>query len=842
MADLRYTVDVDTRGAERSVNNLKSTIVAAGSAIAGAFAVREIGQFVASTIDAARSVQDLGITLEVLYGDAQLAAQALDAVEKSAAKLPISLEQIQAGVPSLALVEEQFGSLERAIEFTAGVASSFGMSFQEAAVNVQRALSAGIGAADLFRDRGVKAFLGFQEGAEYTAEETRDKFLESFDDIVAGNEKAANSMTGQFSMLSDAAFQFKKEVGEAFGETLQAVLADTIALFNANREEILAVARAIGEFLGSALTLVIENLRLIATLMAAAFGAAVGRSVVALIGYMLQLAKAVRSVATVGAALSGLALFTPAGWVALAGAIGAGALAWFGLGSAIDEATEKTEEAKKAVEPLNDTLANTQDLTKLTREQLEAMGMTAEQIDAILKDTNDTVKDIKKSTSQTADELKRQLDNIEKISDNYRDQNNDLLASLQYSKERLELERDMINATEEERAVREALLEFEQDHREALREVNQELQEAINKYGENSEQANALRTEIQEINALYNAQLADVEKITKEVEKQRAANAEIKRLAEATAKATEEIADFQADLTRGTKDAQREFDRLNMNTLEKELDDINYQLTKDLEEKIKDIQDLRLTPEVEREKIDEITRATEDAIRAQQQVAREAYEHQRTFEYGWKKAYEEYAEDASNAAKTAEDIFKTTTQGMEDALVGFIQTGKFEWKSFVNELVELLLRAELKKLIADIFGPIGGGIGGGSGSGGGGGSILGSIGKAIGGLFGGGGSSGSGGGGGIIGGIVNGVKKIFGGLFHDGGYLGAGKFGIAGEYGPELISGPANVTPLAMGGQQNVTYNINAVDAASFRSMLAREPEFIHAVAMKGGSSMPRRR
>ena len=44
--------------------------------------------------------------------------------------------------------------------------------------------------------------------------------------------------------------------------------------------------------------------------------------------------------------------------------------------------------------------------------------------------------------------------------------------------------------------------------------------------------------------------------------KQRAANEEIVRLQEATAKATEKIADFTEDLTRGTQDAQREFDRL----------------------------------------------------------------------------------------------------------------------------------------------------------------------------------------------------------------------------------------------------------------------------------------
>jgi hypothetical protein len=39
----------------------------------------------------------------------------------------------------------------------------------------------------------------------------------------------------------------------------------------------------------------------------------------------------------------------------------------------------------------------------------------------------------------------------------------------------------------------------------------------------------------------------------------------------------------------------------------------------------------------------------------------------------------------------------------------------------------------------------------------------------------------------------------FGGFYADGGYLGAGKWGVAGETGPEIIHGPAKVTPMAGG-------------------------------------------
>ena len=55
--------------------------------------------------------------------------------------------------------------------------------------------------------------------------------------------------------------------------------------------------------------------------------------------------------------------------------------------------------------------------------------------------------------------------------------------------------------------------------------------------------------------------------------------------------------------------------------------------------------------------------------------------------------------------------------------------------------------------------------------------------------------------------------------------------------GPEFITGPANITPMG-GSMGNVTYNINAVDAPSFQSLVARDPGFIHAVAMQGARSL----
>jgi phage-related minor tail protein len=280
---------------------------------------------------------------------------------------------------------------------------------------------------------------------------------------------------------------------------------------------------------------------------------------------------------------------------------------------------------------------------------------------------------------------------------------------------------------------------------------------------------------------------------------------------------------------------------------------------------------------------------------------RELHQQSRTFASGWQRAWRDYSEAAQDASKTAENVFRKATQGMEDALVNFVKTGRFEWKDFVADILEELLRSNIRELIAS-FGSalnLGGLFGGGSsgqgrgsspnnpmfvvdvagggvagGAAGGGGSLLGSIGNifrggtqpartpginpnAGGGSSGGFlgtignvlGSIGSGIGsavktvtsgiGSAIGGVVSGIRNIFGGFFANGGTLPAGKFGVVGERGPELISGPGTITPLGLGGgSTQVIYNINAVDARSFQQLLAQDPSLIYALTEQGRKSV----
>jgi lambda family phage tail tape measure protein len=171
----------------------------------------------------------------------------------------------------------------------------------------------------------------------------------------------------------------------------------------------------------------------------------------------------------------------------------------------------------------------------------------------------------------------------------------------------------------------------------------------------------------------------------------------------------------------------------------------------------------------------------------------------KTFSQGWKTAFDEYKKNAMDASALAERAFRQSTQGLEDAIVSFAKTGKFEWKEFVLGIQEELLRANIKQVIVNTL---------------------------------------------KEGGNLTDVMKQFGGI--SGGAISIPQselntleqLGRMGQFNT-LTQGIGGGTPQPT--STNVTYNIDAVDAQSFKTLVARDPEFIHAVAEAGARMSPRR-
>jgi lambda family phage tail tape measure protein len=163
----------------------------------------------------------------------------------------------------------------------------------------------------------------------------------------------------------------------------------------------------------------------------------------------------------------------------------------------------------------------------------------------------------------------------------------------------------------------------------------------------------------------------------------------------------------------------------------------------------------------------------------------------RSWDLGWKTAFDNYMDNATNAAMRAGEVFNSITSNMSSAIDKFVETGKFSFGDFARSIIQDLIKIELKAQATKLLGAIGGG-----------------------------------------GGIFGAIGSIFG--FANGGNPPINKPSIVGEKGPELFIPKTAGTIVPNGGfgggggssapaTNNVTnnYNISAIDSKSVAQFFA---------------------
>ena len=222
MATKKVNIDIvakdKTRMAMRSatacINNIKRSVFSLQTALFGLGA----GVAVKSFIDVGRSVERLGVRFKFLFGSAREGAKAFDTLIKFASRVPFTLEEIQGASGNLAVISNDAKELGKNLDIVGNVASVTGLDFQTTAEQIQRAFAGGIASADIFRERGVRALLGFEEGARVSVEETRKRFFEVFGpngEFGKATDELAKTFDGTLSMIGDKVFSFKNEVAQA---------------------------------------------------------------------------------------------------------------------------------------------------------------------------------------------------------------------------------------------------------------------------------------------------------------------------------------------------------------------------------------------------------------------------------------------------------------------------------------------------------------------------------------------------------------------------------------------------------------------------------------------------
>ena len=213
MAEQTVKLKLDTsqfdRGMQRvqgGFGDLTKVIAAAGAAFGGF----QLGK---TFLNTARSIENLKFQLAALTGSTTEAAKAMDILVDFAGGVPFQLSEIQAAAPSLLAVAKNTEELNQLLAITGDIAAASGIDFATTALQLQRTFSAGIGAADLFRDRAVKSMLGFQEGVQYSAAQSRDLIINGFRDgtiaIAGSSAKMATTFDGVISMISDKFMKFQ---------------------------------------------------------------------------------------------------------------------------------------------------------------------------------------------------------------------------------------------------------------------------------------------------------------------------------------------------------------------------------------------------------------------------------------------------------------------------------------------------------------------------------------------------------------------------------------------------------------------------------------------------------
>jgi len=861
--NLDYNVNVNATNGIQALNNLQTKVNGLGSAFGGlknALAGIALGSIIQNVLSFADGIQDLsdatGIATNTIMGfqkAVSLAGGSAAGADKAILKLTQNLG------------EARQGGAELQVAF-----SKVGVSLDDLrSMSEQQILSATLKGLEGIADKSVQAALK----AQLLGKEFRNVSTSGLAESLDKNSQAAEKYAADIERAAKLNDNLATAVGKVKLAVLEIIspMADFINSLDQER-----IGKAIVDFTKLAAVMIAFQ--------------QFGKLVVVFEGIAAGLTGAAGAAALFG--LNIIKNFTVIGRILTAvGALVIGFQTLFpetakSITNAFSEAIDATKEFFGIQSQAPDTTTTTNNNTAAVKENTKAN------------------KENVASVVEMPAAIKTLQENLKNTVGTYAQYNKNLLDGIT-------LQTELIGLTSEESRIRQTQTEITKKAAEEigkLQQKKQQLSDAEKLYG---------------TGALIDKQIAAIEKqaaVDLKATEQAIKNSEARQMAR---KVEEFGIKSRIDLENQLQAIQDDIAKSTMSEIEQKYYDIEAAAKKSAKAAI-EAEEARVGRKLNaaeaREYYDAAIKGTEDLKRAQ----RTLYDQSRSFSTGWKKAFNDYADNATNAAKQAERIFQKATQGMEDVIVNFAKTGKFEWKGFVSMMLEELLRSQIQQTFASIMGGMKGAMGMSGGASGGG--FLDSIMGGISSLFGGGGGGGSGsgksandpiyvydiagggggggfggfGGGGMmgppkpegggmwdtiknvgssiwdgvsgaVGGIVDGISGAFGGIadavggmfgggggdsgggffdsigslfdgfFANGGQIGAGKFGVVGENGPEFVSGPANVTPMG-GGSANVTYNINAVDAASFKQMLAQDPSFIYGLSMAGANGVPSRR
>jgi len=428
MANQKLLIDVIARDkTKQALGGLQKGLAKVRGAVfnvRNAFIGLGAGLVVRNLVNTGKELENLRVRLRFLLKDTNEGAKAFDNMVKFASKVPFSLEEIQSGSGILATITDNAEDLKKMLEITGNVAAVTGLDFRTTAEQIQRSFSAGIGAADLFREKGVRNMLGFQAGSQVSIEATAEAFEKVFGKngrFGKATDDLASTFTGTLSMIGDKIFSFKKTILEAgFFEGLKTQFGELDKFLEKNAENIDNVGRKIGVVLAVSVTklgeaiIVVKNnfgllLDIIKGLIALKIVLFFGRVAVAL----MNVAKSTMAIAVGTSAIK-------SGFLAIAGLLATGGavfLAFKGIDKLFDGFLEDIDAMERGMQEFQHELSIATDSAKKLEETFDNTNVIAHDFEhelsvAIPSATQKMIEKFRELNKGSLEEFKKKIENI----------------------------------------------------------------------------------------------------------------------------------------------------------------------------------------------------------------------------------------------------------------------------------------------------------------------------------------------------------------------------------------------------------------------------------------------
>lgn len=222
---------------------LKVAAVVAGVTIVTKKLINATIDFGKAIINTTANFESYRIELQAFVGTAEAAQDKLNELIEFSVKTPFTPEQVIKAGKLLAPLEKLGFKMNDLLKASGNAAVTFGLTMEQSALQMVRIFTAGIGAADLFRDRGVRSFIEIERNIDLTTlsmEDLRDTMLDALTtgEIGKGIERLSKTFKGLQSTLEGEIQDALRIIGEAgFLDVVKADLEDLLFIIKESKKE-----------------------------------------------------------------------------------------------------------------------------------------------------------------------------------------------------------------------------------------------------------------------------------------------------------------------------------------------------------------------------------------------------------------------------------------------------------------------------------------------------------------------------------------------------------------------------------------------------------------------------